>query len=495
MLRPVALRRRGQLAALISKSMAQAASRAQAAHHKIDPRTLRTLRALLLNLILRGQPRLKDLAQGLWPGKATSVRSLENRLSYCLKASRYQRAILTRAVRDTLWDRLPSREVARFRGLAVVVVDPTPYPKRSRDRPRSMERASGIYLSKGEGRKEGRGARGYQDAWASLVLKNGETFPLARALSQRWGYLRWALDSVCLWAAHSLRRRCILLGDREVGTKGRCEKLARFGIHFCFRIRRDWKVFGERDEGYSLEEWWVKSSPLGEVKLRRLDLDQGRKRSRSRGRKGVLERERGGVEGRRRSGRGGRDLLHRVYVLRAYPSPPSDSEVRIPFPHLQRPREPKAFWFVCALPLVEGGEEGAEVEEIDPLILVTDLPISSLKGAEELLKLYELRWRIETSFQQCKRELGLSRFTVRSLEAIERLLDLVMLAYALLVVMLSSSEGRVLRAEAEGVLRRWSVRRPRGRLTVGKLKEVLVLDCWLNRDAWMTLLQCSGEFL
>jgi len=64
-----------------------------------------------------------------------------------------------------------------------------------------------------------------------------------------------------------------------------------------------------------------------------------------------------------------------------------------------------------------------------------------------------------------------------------------------LVVMLSGWEGRFLRAEAEEVLRRWSVRRPRGRLTVGKLKEVLVLDCWLNRDAWMALLQCSGEFL
>jgi transposase len=132
----------------------------------------------------------------------------------------------------------------------------------------------------------------------------------------------------------------------------------------------------------------------------------------------------------------------------------------------------------------------------DPLILVTNFEVRTLKEAVKLLKLYEKRWQIETGFETCKRELGLERFMVRSLKAIERLLDLVMLAYALLVVLLLAGqwELRRLREEVERLLSRWSVRRPGERLTVGKLKEGLALDGRQNREAWMALLQLTGEF-
>jgi hypothetical protein len=237
--------------------------------------------------------------------------------------------------------------------------------------------------------------------------------------------------------------------------------LARFGIPFCFRIRRDWQLFRE-GEGQFLEEIWESLSPWGRIRLRRPDL-KAPKSKRKRGK--------------------GKALAHRIYVFtgQLFSSPILRS------PYDRERREPKNFWFVVALPWRKGE---------DPLILVTNLPIRTLKEAVKLLKLYEKRWQIEVSFETCKRELGLSRFMVRSLQAIERLLDLVMLAYALLVILLLAGHVgiRRLREEVERLLSRWSVRRPGGRLTVGKLKEGLALDGRQNREAWMALLQLTGEF-
>lgn len=80
---------------------------------------------------------------------------------------------------------------------------------------------------------------------------------------------------------------------------------------------------------------------------------------------------------------------------------------------------------------------------------------------------------------------------VRRVEAIERLLDLVALAYTPLVVLLVGAGGASehLRQAIWEVLHHWSIWRPRGQLTVGKLRETLMLDGRENRWAWRALLQ------
>ncbi len=49
----------------------------------------------------------------------------------------------------------------------------------------------------------------------------------------------------------------------------------------------------------------------------------------------------------------------------------------------------KPFWVVAALP---------ETSKEDPLLLITSLPIRTFQEAQQLVKLYERHWGIETAF-------------------------------------------------------------------------------------------------
>ncbi len=79
---------------------------------------------------------------------------------------------------------------------------------------------------------------------------------------------------------------------------------------------------------------------------------------------------------------------------------------------------------------------------------------------------------------------GLGRFMVRKWQAVDRLLWLVAVAYALLVVALRAPPLTILREQATTLLKRWAV--PSRRLTVGKLAEAIGLDYLRHRPAWRT---------
>ena len=97
---------------------------------------------------------------------------------------------------------------------------------------------------------------------------------------------------------------------------------------------------------------------------------------------------------------------------------------------------------------------------------------------------YAQRWSIEASFQTMK-AWGLGRFMVREWTAIDRLLWIVMLAFALLVFVRQAPPFRRLRAGAIGLLTQLAVL---GRqLTVGKLAEALSLDFAQHPRSWLSL--------
>ena len=79
---------------------------------------------------------------------------------------------------------------------------------------------------------------------------------------------------------------------------------------------------------------------------------------------------------------------------------------------------------------------------------------------------------------------GLGRFMVRRWQAIDRLLWLVAVAYALLVVAARDGPLAVLREQAERLLKRVAVLGRR--LTVGKLAQAIGLDYQRHRRAWTT---------
>jgi hypothetical protein len=89
---------------------------------------------------------------------------------------------------------------------------------------------------------------------------------------------------------------------------------------------------------------------------------------------------------------------------------------------------------------------------------------------------------IETGFETMK-AWGLERFMVRTWQAIDRLLWVVALAYALLVVALRDGAQAILREQATALLKRLAALGRR--LTVGKLAEAIGLDYARHRRAWV----------
>ncbi len=103
-----------------------------------------------------------------------------------------------------------------------------------------------------------------------------------------------------------------------------------------------------------------------------------------------------------------------------------------------------------------------------------------------MVRVYAQHWAIETGFETMK-AWGLGRFMVRQWQAIERLLWLVAVAYALTLLVLYCPRLGPLRQQATPVLTQVSVRGRR--LTVGKLAEVLAVDFQHHRRAWASVWQ------
>lgn len=119
----------------------------------------------------------------------------------------------------------------------------------------------------------------------------------------------------------------------------------------------------------------------------------------------------------------------------------------------------------------------------DPLVLATTLPVETLADIKGVVRVYSLRWSIETGFETMK-GWGLGRFMVRKWQAIDRLLWMVAIAYALLVIAARDGPLAMLREQATTLLKRLAVLGRR--LTIGKLAEAIRLDFHRHRRAWAT---------
>ena len=119
----------------------------------------------------------------------------------------------------------------------------------------------------------------------------------------------------------------------------------------------------------------------------------------------------------------------------------------------------------------------------NPLVVATTLPVTTLAAIRRVVRVYALRWSIETAFETMK-AWSLGRFMVRSWQAIDRLLWLVAVAYALLVVATRDGPLTILRAQVILLLKRLAT--PSRCFTVGKLAEAIGLDYQRHRRAWTT---------
>ena len=457
------LRERGRLAALLSTVLDQA--RRQDGWQEPDRRTTRTWRQFVLGIVVARSTRLVAVGQAVLGQRlAQSVKAVAMALGYFLRTSTFPAPAVSTQVLEALVRQLDPAQVATYRGKVVVALDPTEYPKRSRGRGtrgRHMEHVGRVRKpakggTGGARRRQRRAPRaqagapraavattsGYVDVWAGLVLKRQQALPLARALfSNRHPTLtsQNRVEEAVLSAAWALLERlgwpAILVADRGLGRKELLVALVTRRRDFVIRVDADITVYTPaRPDGARLDTVLATQPVVGEVVW-------------DRGQEGTLRCAARTVTATIRFSRTGRQGDYAEATLQV----------------------------VELLPL-----DGVTA----PLVLATPLPVTTLADVKGIVRVYSWRWAIETAFETMK-AWGLGRFMVRSWQAIDRLLWLVAIAYALLAVATRDGPLAVLREQAERLLKRVAVLGRR--LTVGKLAEAIGLDYQRHRRAWTTV--------
>ncbi len=464
----VALRERGRLAALLTELWHSAGQ--QPGWREPDRRNTRTWRRLVLAVLVARSTRLLALGQAVFAGgrrAAASVKAVAVGLGYFLTEAEFPADTLAPRVLEAAVRRLAPAQVARYRGRAIVALDPTEYPKRSRGwgkRGRHMQHVGRVRTPAKGGMRRTGGRRtrrprqataakaatrakgvatttGYVDVWAGLVLVGKQFLPLARQLfSSRHPELlsQNAVEEAVLAAALAVLDRLgwttIVVADRGLGRKELLVGLVAARRDLVIRIDPDITAFTpDAPDGALLATLLARQPELGAV---------------------IWDR---GQQG---------ELPCRARALRA--------TIRFSRTGRQDDVTAATLQFIGLVP-----DDGVT----DPLVLATTLPIDTLADVTGVARVYSWRWAIETAFETMK-AWGLGRFMVRAWRAIDRLLWVVAVAYALLVVALRAPPLAILHDQATALLQRLAVLGRR--LTVGKLAEAIGLDFARHHRAWTT---------
>jgi len=457
MQRTVALRERGRFAALLNSILR--AARRRATWSEPDARNLRTWRQLMLGVLVRRTTRLLSLAQAVLPERqARCVKNAALGLGYCLARAEFPTASVSRRLLLAVVQALPAGRLVSYRGKVLLVLDPTDYPKRSRGRGtrgrqmqpigRVRRKAHGQPKPKPRARAAPGRARpaprpattfGYVDVWAGLVLRGKQLLPLTRQLFSaahpKLPSQPAVEDAVVEQALAMLRAPklpSIVVGDRGLGRKERLISLAEREQDFVFRIDPDITALSRRGRvALPLADLLARQAWVGETVWD--GDDDGPTRCRVRAARATI-----------RFSRTGRQADYTEATLN----------------------------FVELVPLERQRES---------LVLATTLPARTPAECRGVARVYAYRWAIETAFETLK-AWGLERFMVRAWRAIDRLLRIVALAYALVVLALQDPRLAPLHAHAIALLRQWTVLGRR--LTPGTLAEAIGLDYSAHRRAW-----------
>jgi hypothetical protein len=460
MQRTVALRERGRLAVLLNSILC--AARRRATWWEPDARNLRTWRQVVLGVLVQRTTRLLSLARVVLPARqASRVKTAALGLGYFLARADFPIASVSRRLLLAVVRALPAERLVSYRGKVLLVIDPTEYPKRSRGRGkrgrqmqhigRVRRKAHGQPRSKPRPRAvPGRATPapkpattfGYVDIWAGLVLRGKQFVPLDRRLFSAahpmlpsQPAVEGAVIAQALVMLRALKLPSIVVGDRGLGRKELLIDLATRGQDFVVRIRPDIIALSRRGRvARELAALLAQQPWLGEA---------------------VWD---GGDDGPTRC---------RVRAARA--------AIRFSRTGQQADFTEASLNFVELVP---------QERPTESLVLATTLPARTLADCRGVAWVYAQRWAIETAFETMK-AWGLERFMVRAWQAIDRLLWIVALAYALVVLALQNRRLTRLHTPAIALLRQLTVLGRR--LTPGKFAEAIGLDYSVHRRAWIAV--------
>ena len=456
----VALRARSKLAALLNCLMQVVCQSGSTGN--IDRRNLRTWRQLVLGVLAKRSTRLLALGQVIASQRrVSSVKSAAMALGYFLNKAKFPMRPFATRLLETAVRQLPPERLVTYRGKVLLVIDPTEYEKRSRGRGkrgRQMQHIGRVRRSKAKRArkrkdKAGKGkapqtaqkvatAFGYVDIWAGLVLKGKQFLPLARQLFssnhpkiKSQNRVEQAVLAQGLGVLRRVGLTAIAVADRGLGRKELIIGLARKGQDLVFRIDADIKVTPDgMSSDVLLADALAGQSWLGEV---------------------VWDR---GEEGK----------LHcRARVVRA--------KIRFSRSGRKDDYQEATLNFLELVPIEE---------HVESLVVATTLPVDSLADAKGIAWVYAQRWAVESGFETMH-AWGQDSFMVRTWKAIDRLLWIVALAYALMVLVLQDAKMASFRKQAVAVLKCLSV--VGRRLTVGKIAEAIGLDFNKHHRAWASV--------
>src|SRR5436305_412016 len=202
----VALRGRTRLAALPQHLEQEAGQQEQG--ERCDQRNRRTWRQLILGVLVARSTRLVALGRVVAPQRrVNSVKAAALAVTYFVQTARVPVPALSMGLLAAAVRQLEPEPLVTYQGKVLLVLDPTEYEKRSRERGkcgRQMEHIGRVQRSKSTPPKKKRttepaqtqsGGRptptqtrrtatapGYVDIWAGLVLRGKRFVPLARQL-------------------------------------------------------------------------------------------------------------------------------------------------------------------------------------------------------------------------------------------------------------------------------------------------------------------------
>jgi hypothetical protein len=399
--------------------------------------------------------------------RANSVKAAAQGVAYFLRDAAFPVAAVSMGLLEEAVRQIDPARLVTYEGKVLLVLDPTEYAKRSRGpgkcgrhmrhigrvrAPTSPSQNKKKQTKRPAPQQEGRTrtgpekrvatAYGYVDIWAGVVLKGKQFLPLARQLfsSQRPTCTSQnAVEEAVMGHALALLRRvglaAIVVGDRGVGRKEFLIRLATQEQAAVLRVDPDITVYlPAASDGLLLTDALAQQPWQGTVTWDR------------------------GEHGR---------LCCRLRTLRA--------TIRFSRTGRKDDVQEATVTFVEAVP-VQGPS--------DSLVLATTLPVETVAQARAVVRLYAQRWAIETGFETMH-AWGQDRFMVRSWTAIDRLLWVLAVAYALGVLALHTRRLRRFRAQAVAVLKQLSV--VSEHLTAGKLAEAIGLDYPRHARAWLSV--------
>ena len=375
--------------------------------------------AVTMGIISSGSSRLVSISEKMYSQNANCVKSFLNRLSYLLRFRKIDK-LTADFYKSFISQSLKKLKVYTYKKKRVVLTDWTAYRKRSRKakKNKGMQWVGQVW----DGR-ENRPVTGYGGLVMGLLLENEKMLPITHRLySNRYmeshpkscQSINQIEEETVKELKEAAGENLILIGDRHFANKNFLYKLKkRENIDFLMRIKKGVNITAEEKE-----EWInIYKQSINIRKSYPVSWHYAQKRK-------------------------SEECNAKVFKANLF-APNSKKNLDV--------------WVVTI--------ESKSAAKKEPIVLVSSFKITP-DDLQDITNLYKKRWVIETTIETLKQNFGLEKIMVRKWQAIEAMIFLTLLAYALVLFIWLTSKKIILAAVI--ILLRKTTVLTQGKLSIAK---------------------------